>query len=500
MKQSFSRVVAALLVLTLLVEAVAPAVVLAASYTDSLTSCGGGVYVPKDQTCPSTSDPVFFICMVAASAAGLLAAAAFAWWPPLALFWFGLAFAAGAALCPRIPPPQPDLDITGFKIENNVTPVENATIKFQAQVSNVGGATTGTAFNNRFDYHWDATGTWVSLGSVSGGPVTNGSHTNVISKDLTLTRTGRLYVRVCADTSKVIAESNETNNCSSDGKYYQVDAAASPLNLTLTLTKDRTTISAGQLVTFTGTVKNNNALAATGLAQRMCVDDANCGSNPIPSNILGPTVSIASLGISLLTLNRSWTATAGSHTAYYCVLGYNCTPLTFTVGPSTAPQCTLDTVSWSAGTSHTFYNTQNAYAGDCDTGTDANGNAYARSLLCSATGTITNNDSTNSYRFRNCSEVDQTEVTITANGSANSTSVRKGSSVQVAWDGGNATSCSVTALGTAGFSGSGVVNSQAVVVNQKTIFTATCTLGSGANTSQKSATVTVNLLPIEVEN
>src|SRR5690349_15632518 len=109
MKKSFSRLVAALLILTFLVETVAPAVALAV-YTDGLTNCGGGVYVPKDQTCPSTSDPFFFACMVLASAAGLAAAALLAWWPPFALGAFGLAFAAGAALCPRAQPPQPDLD------------------------------------------------------------------------------------------------------------------------------------------------------------------------------------------------------------------------------------------------------------------------------------------------------------------------------------------------------------------------------------------------------
>jgi hypothetical protein len=502
MKKYFSRVVAALLVLTFLVEAVAPAAVLAASYTDSLTSCGGGVYVPKDQTCPDQSDPIFFICMVAASAAGIAAAAAFAWYPPLALALFGAAFAAGAALCPRIQPAKPNLDITGLRIQNNVTPVENATIKFLAEVSNTGGATTGTAFNNRFEYHWGANGTWVTLGSVSGGPITNGGSTNIISKSLTLSRTGRLYVRVCTDTGKVITESDESNNCSSDSKYYQVGTATLPPNLSLTLSKDRATITAGQLVNFTGTVTNNGTLAVTGLAQRICIDDVNCGSNPIPSNILGPTDSIASLGLTPITLNRSWTATAGSHTAYYCVLGNNCVPLgpfTVAAAPAAVVQCTLDTVSWNAGTERTFYSTQTAYAGDCDSGTDSNGNSYSRSLRCGATGTVTNNDSTGSYRYRTCNEVTQNAVTITANGTAGAVSVRKGSSVQIAWNGGNASSCAVTGLGTT-FNGSGVVNSQAVVVNQKTIFTATCTLGSGANRTQRSATVTVNLLPIEVEN
>ncbi len=506
MTKHFSRVVAALLVLTLLVEAVAPAVALAASYTDSLTSCGGGVYVPLDQTCPSQSDPVFFICMVAASAAGIAAATLLAWYPPLALGAFAFAFAAGAALCPKIQPPKPDLDITSFVIENNSAPTVGQTIRFQARIKNAGNGGTGTSFLNRFQYHWGASNPWTNFGSVSGGPIINGDRDTVYSQNLLLNRTGRLYARVCADKDNIIAETNEDNNCSGSDVYFSVTAAPPVPKYDLSVTRTGT-LTAGQPQTFTGTIVNSGTAPATNIIYRMCVGNSDCSTTT--TGILGSSVTIPSLGINLPPLTAPLVRTMpgsqvvpGSYVVYFCVVGYPCTSTSFTIPtPPTSPtvaQCTLDNVTWNAPTTHTFYSTQTAYAGDCDTGTDVNGKSYSRSLVCGSAGTVTNNDSTNSYRYRTCTEVNQVAATITANGATGSTSVRKDSAVTIAWNGGNADNCTVTS-NPAGFSGSGKASSKQAVVAQKTIFTATCTLGSGGNMTQKSANVTVNILPSEIE-
>lgn len=114
---------------------------------------------------------------------------------------------------------------------------------------------------------------------------------------------------------------------------------------------------------------------------------------------------------------------------------------------------------------------------------------YIGARSCSA-GTLTGTDT---FVYASCAE--QNDISITANGIASKTSVRKGSSVALSWDGGNAESCTVT--GSDGWSGAdmdGITatsSTKSVIVNQKTVYTAECILGGNT----KRASVTVNILP-----
>lgn len=107
------------------------------------------------------------------------------------------------------------------------------------------------------------------------------------------------------------------------------------------------------------------------------------------------------------------------------------------------------------------------------------------------------------YKYATCSEL--TSLSIKANNISTATSVRKGSEVALSWsasasDPNAQPQCTVT--GTDGFNGQdsdGTTPTSAtrsVIVNQKTVYTLSCTLGA----STKQATVTVNLIPTVQEN
>jgi hypothetical protein len=100
------------------------------------------------------------------------------------------------------------------------------------------------------------------------------------------------------------------------------------------------------------------------------------------------------------------------------------------------------------------------------------------------------------YRYASCT--DQSNVIITANGQFPSTSVRRGGSVAIEWDGGDpdteGLSCTISSSD-GSLSSNEVEGGRAVTVTQKTVYTARCTLGG--NTRQ--ASVTVNILPTIIE-
>ncbi len=150
--------------------------------------------------------------------------------------------------------------------------------------------------------------------------------------------------------------------------------------------------------------------------------------------------------------------------------------------------CLLDGVSIPDGGSGNFYSQSTPTTGHVcsEYGPQARG--------CSA-GTLTGNAA---YKYASCTT--QTGITISANGLTAGTSIRKGAQVALSWNGGNATSCSVT--GTDGYNGKDIdgttpiVATKAATVTQKTIYTLSCTLGN----STKKTSVTVNLLPTVIEN
>jgi hypothetical protein len=144
--------------------------------------------------------------------------------------------------------------------------------------------------------------------------------------------------------------------------------------------------------------------------------------------------------------------------------------------------CSLDGITIANGGSANFYSQSVSPTGHVCS-------EYGPAVRTCTNGVLGATNS--SYIYGAC--LDQSNITITANTISPSISVRKGTSIALSWDGGNADSCTVT--GTDGFSSTEIAATMARTITQKTIYTARCTVGA----SSKSKTVTVNLIPSIIE-
>lgn len=219
----------------------------------------------------------------------------------------------------------------------------------------------------------------------------------------------------------------------------------------------------------------------------------NYGGGGGGRSYLGGTPGSGAQGIIVITYSKGATlaTNTGAHTSNHTVNVTTDFQVMCTDGVSYTPSpyvrvslgaCFLDgvTINNGASTGPFYKQTQSDSGYSCsDTATRG------------CTGGALTGDAT--YKYATC--VNQSTVTITAAGVSSVTSVRKGASVPISWDGGNADSCTV--VGTDGFNAvnlngvTDIAGTRAVTVNQKAIYTVTCIKG----TSSSKASVTVNLLP-----
>ncbi len=250
---------------------------------------------------------------------------------------------------------------------------------------------------------------------------------------------------------------------------------------------------AGQIQSFSSSIKNTGGSASlAGGNSRFCIDNASCATTTTGS--LG-NISIPSIAASVLfaATPQTWVATAGSHTVHFCIEGGSCSSLAFVVSAALPGTCTLGTLTWNNGTNHPFYNTSTVPVGQqCDTGVNGSGQPYAKSLLC--TNGVISGDLTGTYTNANCSTqvVVQSGITFAAQNEL----VRRGDSTMLIWDGGNSTACTI--FGTNGFPLTNELPAGSIssgIIDQKTQFTLTCTLGVQTQTK----TITIDLVPVVKE-
>ncbi len=143
----------------------------------------------------------------------------------------------------------------------DVTPIAaiaGTALTLSAQVQNVGSVTTGTGFNNLFQFDADTDHRTISSTQIDTSPTLGAGTTDTSSVSTTFASAGTWYVRVCADSNAsfvgTIVESNEGDNC---GNWTAVSVGV-PGGANLTAgSVTPTTVAQGTPVTITATVTNN---------------------------------------------------------------------------------------------------------------------------------------------------------------------------------------------------------------------------------------------------
>jgi len=142
--------------------------------------------------------------------------------------------------------------------------------------------------------------------------------------------------RICADDLSVVVESNESNNCS----YNTFTVSSGPDLITESLNFSPSSPAVGNLMTFSGVVRNQGGSSAAASSTRLRIDITNNGTwDVLPAN--QATGSLAVSATETETWSNAWTAVVGTHLFEICAdatsvvsesnESNNCSTQTFTV-------------------------------------------------------------------------------------------------------------------------------------------------------------------------
>ncbi len=189
-------------------------------------------------------------------------------------------------------------------------------------------------------------------------PIGAGRNSSIILRTWTATA-GTHTVYFCVDYGNNVPESNENNNCVS---LTFTTGASTPTNPQTPVPPPATTVkpdlitenlfrypvgavTAGTIINFSGRVANTEQTVAPASKARFCIDNADCLNST--NGRLGNDQSVPAIQASQFSTSyvRTWTATAGNHTLYFCADVEkkvnetseinNCTSVAFTVDAGT---------------------------------------------------------------------------------------------------------------------------------------------------------------------
>ncbi len=209
--------------------------------------------------------------------------------------WTNVTVAAAATPTPTASPsstPVPTVDLTAAAPTPAVATV-SAPLTFSSVISNTGGATTASNFNNLFQVATAANGGGsISVISVNvGGTLGGGSTETVTSASYTFGSSGTYSVRTCADNDSsfagVVAESNEGNNCSG-WTNVSVAAAGSPTPTPTATPTATPTPTATAVPTPTPSSSASPSPSPSGSASPSPSPTASPTATPVPTPIPAP--------------------------------------------------------------------------------------------------------------------------------------------------------------------------------------------------------------------
>ncbi|MEK7100682.1 MAG: CARDB domain-containing protein, partial [Patescibacteria group bacterium] len=128
-------------------------------------------------------------------------------------------------------------------------------VTLSSTITNSGTASTQSTFTDLFQMANDASGTGAtSIGTdINVGKTAGASGPSTLS--YTFTSGGTKYVRVCADTTNAVAESNEADNC---GAWTAVTVTVASGPVAASCIASPSSVELGELVTWTATASGGN--------------------------------------------------------------------------------------------------------------------------------------------------------------------------------------------------------------------------------------------------
>ncbi len=185
---------------------------------------------------------------------------------------------------------------------------------FQGRVNNTVPAVPDSQARLRIDI--GNNGSWDITPATQGtGPLGDNGGETVIWNNVWVATAGTHLYEVCADTTGVVTESDENNNCTT--AIFVISAPLQP-NLTVDNLNTIGSLTSGTSLGFTGRVTNPGTAAAGASQARLRIDLSNDGSWDITVNPNQSTAALAINANETETWNNAWIAISGTHKFEIC--------------------------------------------------------------------------------------------------------------------------------------------------------------------------------------
>src|SRR3989344_1761834 len=153
---------------------------------------------------------------------------------------------------------QPNLITQSLSVSPS-SPISGDLINFSGVIKNTGTANAGVS-TSRLRFDIGNNGSYEYTWTNSTGALDTGAQETEIWADIPVSTTGTHGYEICADSASAVTESSESDNCAT--ATFTVSAALTPDLLTDTLSVTPSSPVSGDLVDFSGIIRNSGSATA----------------------------------------------------------------------------------------------------------------------------------------------------------------------------------------------------------------------------------------------
>src|SRR3989344_4548604 len=168
---------------------------------------------------------------------------------------------------------QPNLLTQSLSVSPS-SPISGDLINFSGVIKNTGTANAGVS-TSRLRFDIGNNGSYEYTWTNSTGALDTGAQETEIWADIPVSTTGTHGYEICADSASAVTESSESDNCAT--ATFTVSAALTPDLLTDTLSVTPSSPVSGDLVDFSGIIRNSGSATAGASTARLRFDVGNNG-------------------------------------------------------------------------------------------------------------------------------------------------------------------------------------------------------------------------------